>query len=483
MKNILKTILKMALICLLALLSGCEAEKDLTKNNKLVMRKFSMNDIANKGNSKLAEAVGKIKSMHPAATNESARIVFDEKSGLYFDDEKGIYIEMDDIKSYTFPVIRTSISEKVMNICFNEKSTGNYDVYIVKYDFTKEEAENLTKEQLMQREKAYIQLIKDGNPVTTYSIVCVDILQQVEISEFEGILDGDATETHVQWVTIDSFCYDAGAEDYDGFNYGSGSGSDNPGDTNTGGTEDSNGIITGTLISDTEAPIPGSIPLGIALEYFEDSLDDLALPVYNAHPELREYLAMNNCDFNSREFVMGMIAVFQGEEYTQEQKEAISHLIAYCANNGSTFSIDSSVNANNSIPLNDENELNDFLNNQNDEGGEFTYEMPQPNLKISSTKLWIGVFNGVKFNVKQNITPYSVINVTSELFGATIFVNWHQTDYTTSISENIVTIDVYGVYSIKIFFEDVGTIYHENQHIQIKIDKLTGNIISSKLIH
>ena len=307
MKNIYKNTLKTTLFCFLVLLSSCEAEKDFVKNKKLTIRNFSMKEVSNKVSSKLVEAVNEVKNMHSITTNENAKIVFEEKTGLYFDDEKGVYIEMDSKKSYTFPIIRTSTSEKVKNICFKEKQNGNFDVYIIRYDFTKEEAEQLTKEQQMQREKVYMKLINSGTPLATFNIVCIEILEGIEVSEFEGVMDGDATETHIQWVTIFQACYNEGGGETDGFNGGLGDGVDT-GNNTGGGVNDDSPVITGSIIGDTEAQVPGNMPLGWRIKYFEERLDkDFELPIYNAHPELREFLASLNCNSSSQQFVLEIV--------------------------------------------------------------------------------------------------------------------------------------------------------------------------------
>ena len=69
------------------------------------------------------------------------------------------------------------------------------------------------------------------------------------------------------------------------------------------------------------------------------------------------------------------------------------------------------------------------------------------------------------------------------MFGVTVFADWNQSDYSVSITNNVVTVDVFGVSSVKVFFEGVGTIYHENQYFRIRINKSNGTIISSTVIH
>jgi hypothetical protein len=170
--------------------------------------------------------------------------------------------------------------------------------------------------------------------------------------------------------------------------------------------------------------------------------------------------------------------------FSTASKNKINQLINVAIATNTTFTIDPTVNATNGQVFNSSSSLQNYLNNQSSVGSDFEYDIQQQNQKIASTKFWIGApYNGIKVNIKQNMTnPYSVINVTSEMFGVTLFADWNQSDFSSSILNNVVTVDVYGVSSIKIFFEGIGTIYHENQHFQIKINKLTGVIISANVI-
>ncbi|HLP62937.1 hypothetical protein [Flavobacterium sp.] len=198
--------------------------------------------------------------------------------------------------------------------------------------------------------------------------------------------------------------------------------------------------------------------------YFLYSLTEEQYNVIAENPQMVTYLEQNEASQESRDLILSMI-----------------NLISY---RGGTFVFDDTINQDNALVLGSIGEFKNFLENQNNEGSDFEYDQ-QLTQKIASTKFWIGApYNGVKVNVKQHMTaPYSVENVTSELFGVTVFVDWEQSDFSVTVANNVVTVDVYGVSSIKVFFEGVGTIYHENKHFQIKINKLTGEIISAVVIN
>ena len=309
MKNILNYILKPTIVCLLFLSAACDTEREYIKEEKFIVRKFSMNEMAKKSDAKLTEAVNRAKNLRLEGPSENSKIIYDEKAGLYFDDEKGLYIEKDDKKSYTFPVIRFSVTEKVQNICFNKKENGDYDVYLVKYDYTIEEAESFSDEELKTRGKELIPLIKNGVELKFVRYVCVDAALYVTEEIAAPIDHGDLTgnngnnfSTQTTVISISTSCFFASIDGNGGIYHGA------PGSVpggNVGGSPDTdNQVMTGSIISDTEAPAAGDISLVLALRYFEQGLEDFLLPVYRAHPEFREYLITNNCDSASRQFVI-----------------------------------------------------------------------------------------------------------------------------------------------------------------------------------
>lgn len=165
---------------------------------------------------------------------------------------------------------------------------------------------------------------------------------------------------------------------------------------------------------------------------------------------------------------------------TAENINFVKKMINLAVSNNSNFTLDNTITNTNPLNFSNVAEFQNFLDSRSNLGTDFNYTLQQ-NEKIASTKFWIGFpFAGVKTNIKQNMTaPYSVNGVTTELFGITIFLDFHQSDYSVNVLGNVVTVDVLGVASVKVFVENIGTVYHENQHFQIKINKNTGEIISA----
>ena len=174
-----------------------------------------MKDVNLERNFKLNEAVNYVKRLQTKSLQENAnaRIVFDEKSGLYYDDEKGIYVSKDEKESYNFPIIQPDITEKVKNITFNKNANNEYDIYIVHYDFTKEDVKNYSKEALAEREIKYQALLKNGveYPVEAQNIICVNAPTiQYEADGTYVTIDGNDYDVYCGFVTSTLECYYVG---------------------------------------------------------------------------------------------------------------------------------------------------------------------------------------------------------------------------------------------------------------------------------
>ncbi len=143
--------------------------------------------------------------------------------------------------------------------------------------------------------------------------------------------------------------------------------------------------------------------------------------------------------------------------------------------------IDNSLTHDNTLPdIHNIADFNNFLVGIDTQGKDFEYIQSQPNQKTASSKFWIaGIFGGVQVNIVQNRTPYSISDVNSNAFGFTAGFNWHQTSFDTTIAGNIVTINIFGIINYNLFVDGVGTVYSAPTHLQIKINKTNGRIISA----
>ena len=95
---------------------------------------------------------------------KNSRIIEDTIYNFTIDTDEGVYIEKGDYNSYTFPVHKSDgvSGSKIENILFTANGSGDYDAYIVKYDFTAEELKTLTTAELNTKEVLYTPIGVEG---------------------------------------------------------------------------------------------------------------------------------------------------------------------------------------------------------------------------------------------------------------------------------------------------------------------------------
>lgn len=221
-------------------MSSCEKEfeneKTLSSKRKITLEDFSIkkNGLEQK-NSKLFIAINKLKEKNKQQKQKSqGKIVYNSLYNFYFDDENGKYIEVDGTKSYTFPVYRDTMSEKVENIVFKLNEDNEYDILLLKYGFTKEQLLTLTQAEIRNF---------DLNITTIQSKYKVDCLVAVLMCDNDGS-GGYSAQPHVagpgchhagngvhlfiDWISGNCAVTEGGGGGAGGFGVGGGDGGSNP---------------------------------------------------------------------------------------------------------------------------------------------------------------------------------------------------------------------------------------------------------------
>lgn len=474
MKNLFKKALKITIICSLLVMASCE--KDLYDDSlqKTHNKSITLNQFKNETKIKDFKTLLKVPISTNGMLNRTA-----ELSNFVIDTvaiQK--YVSENNKTTYSFRVytiLSYSETDKIYNLVYT-KENNVWEKAIIEF---KEKANALpTENQFEDLKKIYdskLALQTNSSP----SVVCFS-----ETYSFHCTHTGSCADTGVcdgcnlcVSITINvSLCESSG---------GAG-----PSDPNGNGPNPSqSGYIplnpfeyTPNLFDNPVFDDPNYIN-AVKGQYFFDHLDYGAQVWANEHSEdynnIIQYQINNHWSQQSQDSSIQFINAFLSDSYTQEQKNTISQLITNCANNGSTFTIDPSVNQSNSMVFNSFSDFEDFLNNQSNEGTDFTTEFPDPNQKIVSVNFSINPYADVKVKIKQIITPYSITNVSTQLVGLTLFDDWTQTDYTVNINDNEVRVDLYGVESIKIFIEGIGTFYSQSVHYVILIHKISGEIFAA----
>jgi hypothetical protein len=283
---------------------SCDAEQVIIENtNKgFIIRKCSMKDPELQSNEMLKQANNYIKRQQTNSLLDisNSRLVYEEKTGLYYDDEKGIYVSKDGKESYTFPIIQNDENEKIINITFNKNSNNQYDIYLVKYDYSKEDLNHFSKEILSERVVKYQPILKNGieYPIEVQWVICFTETIVVEVWTEQDI-DGTV---RVCVSTIETTTCESGGGVGPSGSSGPGVGPGNsngpglsvgnvPGQGANPNTQNGNTIITAAVTgSEYEGQIQEKTPCEVLNEQtinnhtFETKLDSLKQRVLSTNP-------------------------------------------------------------------------------------------------------------------------------------------------------------------------------------------------------
>lgn len=487
MKTVFNKVLLLLIVSLfITTILGCEAEREIVNDSP--RKGVNIKRVTNKEiqrNPRLMQVMNRFKAFQ--SDQSISRIVYDSISGLYFDDEKGLYISNESKHSYTFPIIKLDPNQKVENICFNLNENGDYDVYLVKYDFTKTEYQNLTEEQLRLSESDFVPLLKDGNVVQTLVYACVDTYGWV-VTEPVPLDQGDLTGNFGYqggtnaWVIIATNCFFVNS-DYTDPEAPSGGTSGTFNGSDVGGNNSGTGILTGGLIDDTEV-VQADLPIVYLLGLYTQTLSDSQEEVYNSHPQMKDYLLLTNCSQNSMNFITQLIDDYI-ENSNQESVESRLEIINLAVSNDNIIEFNSENNSSNSQVFNSLESLGEFLEDTTTELTDIEYENPtDQNGRFGIFKLPLNTFGGIMVKAKINGegNNYSISNVTSNLYGIIFFSTWVQDDYEVEfLPNNKIKIIVSGHLKASGFLDDLGLEIYQNYILTIIYDKGWG-IVDSAVI-
>lgn len=319
MKDLIKNILKFTLISLL--LSSCE--KDIYEDALAHKKDFKYG----------AVSFNQVKRQNPIAANTINKLCHNLKTdiqskttadlyGFEVDTTKIMYIEKQDgFKSYTLKIAQPTGLNYFKNLVLNEYPDGKFQVRVVKFNLSKTfeqvKLENSLRESTISNEVSKYSI--PNNTVNFYTCIEVGYYNQLNVcegnlvtpEENQECFNSDGTPAQYEvFIILEQSCgwTDAGGGAEGSTGDGGAEGPAGDGAGGTGGIAD-DAVFIPNILSNTEAPIPGIMPLGLAIEYFENNLDpETQLPIYNDYPELRDYLLNHNCNDAARQFALEMIA-------------------------------------------------------------------------------------------------------------------------------------------------------------------------------
>ena len=264
MKKIISSLLIFTLI--VSWLASCEKESlDQATNNNDSEINVSYLQIKDINSSKVIEKIQKI--------IEKQNELKIEKSGSILDfiilTDNIAYIENGKHHSYTFPIVKYNKSnDNIENLVLKLNDQGEYDAFIMSYDFNASELENFTEEDIKSRNVSYTKIDIDSDNILddikkSYTI-CVETWMSV------GLVSPRTFEVSSYiWVLVDVTCTSVSG----GSGGGGGGGNYDPTDPLDGGGDGGSGSGGGSSsggsntndnpadINTTPVPTPELSPL------------------------------------------------------------------------------------------------------------------------------------------------------------------------------------------------------------------------------
>lgn len=142
MKNTVQNISLVLIIFLTLFLSSCQVEENIvvneTKSSSYNIKSISEREIET--NFKIVERLKKFTSQKNTLTGKN--IAFNDL-GIIIQTDNANYIENGNYHSYTFSTLQTD-TENIKNVLFSLNEKGEYDAYVVEYQYNKLELVNFT---------------------------------------------------------------------------------------------------------------------------------------------------------------------------------------------------------------------------------------------------------------------------------------------------------------------------------------------------
>lgn len=191
-------------------LSSCEKDlyEDSINNNskKHIIQTINLNTY-NKKPSDLLTFKNKLDNKKRISFE--SKIVYDSINNFYIDDENVRLIQSDNLESYTIG-IKYENSDKIHNIVFDQNEEGDFDSYLVKYDFTSEELNTLSTDVLETKEIIYIPIEFDENGIMRFEnpyggLVCIQEWS-TEYNMWANVSGGGNNPSQTTTVLTGNFC-------------------------------------------------------------------------------------------------------------------------------------------------------------------------------------------------------------------------------------------------------------------------------------
>ena len=271
------------------------------------VRRISLKDIEKSISTKINGEINKVKNMKYETTTEGNRIEYNSELDIYIDTDNGNVVSADGKNFYTFPMFKDD-DNKIENALFVDNGNGEMDTYLIKYNVTPEEYDNLTNEQIQNIDAEYQKIFWSGGEYVCFTWSTTTTVYP-NCPHPNGMhSNGQQCEAQIN-VSSATLC--TWVEDFGSGNGGQtgggdagGVGGDTSGGGTTGGSSSGNTIHTGI----------GTSPELIKMKDFVKSLPDDLENWYANQPqefqdEASSYLNTNNFTNESKEEIKNIIDI------------------------------------------------------------------------------------------------------------------------------------------------------------------------------
>ncbi|AUS06890.1 hypothetical protein [Pseudotamlana carrageenivorans] len=215
MKNKLKKLLKfgLALLAIGLLLTNCENEPQEELPNAesqeptLTLKHYSKKNFEN--NTKLVSKLKEFKDnlLENKSGKYSGKSIYNKEYDFTVYTDSATYIAYNDYHSYTFPLVQGA-DEKITNVLFELNDQGEYDAYLVKYDYSANEFKNQDLSSLsLKTSMKPIDLVFNSLFAKTKSAyVCIYSYEYVRTGSHFTNGDSNLIEFDYGWVLDASYC-------------------------------------------------------------------------------------------------------------------------------------------------------------------------------------------------------------------------------------------------------------------------------------
>lgn len=169
---------------------------------------------------------------------------------------------------------------------------------------------------------------------------------------------------------------------------------------------------------------------------------------------------------------------FLGDTPTEEQLEQAGELLDFLAENGGTVEVYGPVGTHDSI------DFEDLINEPDmDESVLPTYSTPAAGQKISSYSFSIPFFYAIDVNVLQEMNPYSILSVNTELTGFVYARGWQQNPQPAQedvLNGTAKKLTIIGYLKTYVTAGETILLYSSKNTLILRIDKSDGHIYGAE---